>query len=586
MKSMNKNIRRLLSLLLVISLLLGLTACVNEQLQQSSTNSVVPTQPTTSSVGQMTAPSTAPEPTQTTAPTEPSTPTEPTQPSEPPVTPPEDPNALVYTLKEEEVTEFYTLLSECERLSIEGLDLDAIDASVIALDESFEYIDTQCGIANLLYYSAMSNETLKQQYLDTVEILTDANDAYIQMARRVYQSDTPAKDILFEGWTQEDIDHLLAYDERIKDLQQRNSEIKVEYQNATSDDVKIQLYIEFVGNNNEIAQFYGYSNYYDYAYELVYKRDYGKDELKQMRKYAQKYLAGAIGQAMTNFENSFNPLDNMKKNSIVEFLYYDYNTLAMNYVEKYLSQAPGNLGEHAHHMLEADSLFTNSSDALEGAFTTALGDRSYCFFGPGYANSCTVIHEAGHYYASRYADLNSIPLDLAETHSQGNEWLFMAYLKKRMPLDCHDALVNYRMYNDLAMILICLMVDEFEQKVYTTDLTGFTGKDFNAIMESVCSQYFTPQYCYENITDINAYWRLVVVEQPIYYISYAVSSIAAMDLYTVARTDYDKAADIYQKLCEEPVLEEGFLANITASGLSSPFDESFYKEFAAMLDGK
>jgi hypothetical protein len=258
----------------------------------------------------------------------------------------------------------------------------------------------------------------------------------------------------------------------------------------------------------------------------------------------------------------------------------------VNYVEKYLNQAPGNLGEHAHQMLEADSLFTNASDAMQGAFTTALGERSYCFFGPGYANSCTVVHEAGHYYASRYADLNSIPLDLAETHSQGNEWLFMAYLKQRMPVDTHEAIVNYRIYNDLAMIMICLMVDEFEQIVYTTDLTGFTAEDFDEIMNSVCSQYVTPQYCYENITDINAYWRLVVVDQPVYYISYAVSAIAAMDLYTIAREDYQKAADIYQKLCEEPVLEEGYLANIVASGLSSPFDKSFYKALAAIINGK
>lgn len=583
MKNVFHFARNLLCILLVLSVLFGLVACSGDPQLTSGTNPTTQTQAPSSSVGQTTAPSTAPStaPTQQTQPTDPSDPTDPTDPTDPPV----DPNALVYTLTEEDVTEFYRLLDECERLSIEGLDTEAIDASIVALDEAFEYIDIQCGIANLLYYSAMSNETLKQQYLDTVEILTNANDAYIQMARRVYQSDTPAKDMLFEGWTQQDIDHLLAYDERITQLQQRNSEIKVEYQNSTNDDAKIALYIEFVGNNNEIAQFYGYTNYYDYAYELVYDRDYGPEELKLMRQYAKEYLAGAIDQALANFGNAYYTLDYDKQKVVVEFLYNDYNTLSKNYVENYLENAPGNLRDHAHHMLEVDSLFTNSYDAMEGAFTTALGDRSYCFFGPGYANSSTVIHEAGHYYASRYADLESIPLDLAETHSQGNEWLFMAYLRKQMPLGSHNAIVNYRIYNDLAMLMICLMVDEFEQRVYTTDLTGFTAEDFDAIMDSVCSQYFTPEYCAQNITDVNAYWRLVVVEQPVYYISYAVSSVAAMDLYTVARTDFQRAANIYQKLCEDPVLEEGFLANIVAAGLSTPFDESFYKAFAALIAG-
>jgi hypothetical protein len=66
------------------------------------------------------------------------------------------------------------------------------------------------------------------------------------------------------------------------------------------------------------------------------------------------------------------------------------------------------------------------------------------------------------------------------------------------------------------------------------------------------------------------------VEQPIYYISYAVSVICAMDLYSIARNDYDAAAEIYRKLCEEPLEEGGFLANISAAGLASPFDKDFY----------
>ena len=278
---------KIICLLLVISVLLGLVACTKDP--QLSTGENPATQTQSGSV-----------PTTQTNPTDPAD-TQPTEPS----TPPEDENALVYLLTDEDVTEYYRLLDECERLSTEGLDMDAIDASVDALDEMYEYLHAQLSISNVLYYSAMSNETLKQQYLDTVEIYTNANDAYIQMARRVYQSDSPAKEELFEGWTQEEIEQLLNYDERITELQQRNSEIKVEYQNSNDDDVKIALYIEFVGNNNEIAQFYGYSNYYDYASELAYDRDYGREELALMRQYAQQYLAPCVDDAIMNFQNSF-----------------------------------------------------------------------------------------------------------------------------------------------------------------------------------------------------------------------------------------------------------------------------------------
>ena len=563
---------------LILALLLSLAGCDLVPVTTAPTQSTSPST-TAPSAADPTEPSTAP----TTVPaTEPTEPTMPTQPTEPPV----DPNALVYELTQADIDEFYRLLDECERLALAGEDIAAIEEITALLDEQYEYLDAQCSIALIFYYSDMADETLTQQYLDCVAVYTQANDAYIQMVRRVYESDSPAKETLFEDWTEEDIAQLLAYEEEVALLQQRNAEIEVEYQTATSDDVRIPLYIEFVQNNNKIAQIFGYDNYYTYAYSLVYSRDYSTQELELMRQYAKTYLAGALDTTINNFYHSYGSLTTLKQGSVAEFLYNDYDTIAADYVDKYLSDMPESLRTHVEAMLTADSLFATSANAMPGAFTTMVGDRSYCFFGPGYATSCTVMHEAGHYYASRYADLNSIPLDLAETHSQGNEWLFMSNLKSRMPADQYEALMDYRLYNDLAIILICLMVDEFEQQVYSADLTGFTAQDFDAIMDSVCSQYFSVEYASQNLADLNAYWRLVVVDQPVYYISYAVSAVAAIDLYTMSLEDFDAAVAIYQSLCEDPQEDAGFLGSITAAGLSGPFQESFYQEYVEMINGR
>jgi oligoendopeptidase F len=84
---------------------------------------------------------------------------------------------------------------------------------------------------------------------------------------------------------------------------------------------------------------------------------------------------------------------------------------------------------------------------------------------------------------------------------------------------------------------------------------------------------------------MNAYWRAVVVDQPVYYISYGVSAVGAMSLYTAAMEDYEGAMAKYQMLCEEP-LEEGFLATLRAAGLDTPFDEEFYQDLLALVTGK
>ncbi len=584
----NHPIYRLLCLTLVLAMLLGIAGCTVGPATAGPSQSLEG--PTGTTPTQTTAAPTTPTeaPTQPTeAPTQPTEPTEPpTEPTEPPYVEPSYPNLPAYELTQEDVDEFYSLLESCEALSLGGENMQAIEAVTDLVDAQYEYLNTQCSIAMILYYANMKDQVLSQRYLDCVDIVTSANDAYIQMTRRVYQSDSPAKEALFADWTEEEIAQLLAYDSRVAELQKRKEEIEVEYEAAVKDEDRIRLYIELVQNNNEMAQIYGYDNYYTYAYEMVYERDYSLQELEQMRQYAKTYLAGdTLATAYNNFYDVFYALAPGKQQSVINFLFEDYDTMSSDYIGRYLSAMPASLQEHTQQMLEIDSLFVKSTAAMSGAFTTTIGDRSYCFFGPDYANCCTVIHEAGHYYASRYQDLNSIPLDLAETHSQGNEWLFVQSLNGKMNRDQYKALVNYRLYNDLSMILICLMVDEFEQQVYSTDISGYTALDFDKLMNSICGQYCSAVDATKYLTDMGRYWRAVVVDQPVYYISYAVSSIAAIDLYNMAKTDFAAAAEAYRKLCEEAQEELGFLGNITAAGLAGPFQEEFYIEFAALIKG-
>ena len=560
--------RRILCWIVAMCLMLSLTAC---QIPSATTGSTPG--------GQGSTPTATTDP-----PTHPAT--DPTDSTAPTISEPirED---LEYTLTQDDVDAFYALLEQCEALALAGEDMDAIDASSVELDEMYEYLNAQCTIAMILHYCDTNNQTLAQQYLDCYETNVQANSAYIQMARRVYLSDTPAKDILFEGWTEQDIAMLLAYDEEIALLRQRNEEITLEYYETGSDNKRVNLYIEFVQNNNTIAQYFGYDNYYEYAYELVYDRDYQPEELEQMRQYAKEYLSEIFHQAYLNYYQTGSNLSQTDWDGLNNFLKADYSSAGKNYVELYIQAVPDSMADAMNRMLNCDSLFATKQAAKDGAFTTMIGDRSFCYFSPGYANSSTVIHEGGHYYASLYTDLDAIPLDLAEVHSQGNEWLFIHAMKEHMGSAQHDALVDFRIYDALRMVMICLMVDEFESRVYTTDISDFTAEDFDALMESVATQYLSMAYItnYFNV-DIQWYWRMVVVDQPVYYISYAVSAIAALDLYTMAVEDYESAVAAYQMLCENLNEELGFLGNLDTAGLAGPFQEKFYQRLVQLVEDR
>lgn len=579
MERKNRFLMKLLSLAMVLVLVIGMVACGNQdpttapsQSTQPTTESTAPTDPTTES----TEPTTQPtgNTTGTTGTTGPTIPT---------IPPMGHDCDLEYTLTQEDVDQFYTLLAECEALSLAGEDMDAIDASIEALDASFEFMNAQCSIAMILHYGHTKDEALEKQYLDCVDICTAASDAYMQMIRRIYLSDSPAKDSLFEGWTEKDFADLMAYDEQIAQLQSRNAEIGVEYRAEKDDAVKMQLYIEMVQNNNTIARFYGYDNYYEYAYREVYDRDYDAEAVEQLRNHASRYVIESYTTALNNFYTYYNKLNNDKKSDLIDFLYEDFQQQGKDYVGIYLHEAPENLNASMWDMLLNNSYFPSGKDSNSGAFTTTIGDRSYCYFSKDYTNCNTIIHEGGHYYASLYTDLNAIPLDLAEVHSQGNEWLFNYFVQDHMRASQYKALINYRLYEAMSMVLICLMVDEFEQIVYSTDLTGYTSEDMDAIMDEVALRYFPLGNVESNLADMNSYWRMVVVDQPVYYISYAVSAIASVSLYTEAVEDFDNAMAIYVKLCEEVDVEAGFLGNIRAAGLYTPFDEEFYVELRQIV---
>ena len=493
---------------------------------------------------------------------------------------------LVYALTDADVEHFYELLERSEALAMEGADQATLDAVTDELSAQFTYLDAQYSIAMILYYCDLNDEAASQLYLDASEIRNTASDAYMAMCRRVYVSDSPSKDYLFADWTEADLAELMAYTSEIMELEQRNSELEVQYQSLQDSgdlyDAMVPIYLEMVRNNNRIAQIYGYSDYYTYAYERVYQRDYAPERINEVRGFATSYLVPALDSAMVNFYESMGELNMWDSMKLSAFFYdsYDEDT----YVQDYLNILPRNMGQDMFRMFDGDILLKGDVDgAMEGAFTASIGeDRQVCFFGPDYGDSLTVLHEVGHYYGGCHTLLDDIPLDLAEIQSQGNEWLFIAYADGILDPDVYETVLDYRMYSDLTTVFLALLVDEFEEQVYNApNLDTMTGEDLDVIMEGVCARYGGLTYVNENITDIQSYWRMVVVDQPVYYISYGVSALSAMDMYFEAEVDFDSAVESYRTLVEELDPELGFLGNLEKAGLNTPFDEELYKSILA-----
>ena len=182
-------------------------------------------------------------------------------------------------------------------------------------------------------------------------------------------------------------------------------------------------------------------------------------------------------------------------------------------------------------LFDADnSFFGVAEGAHQGAFTTYLYNlnRPVCYFGPGYCGMDTIVHEMGHYYSYLVNGTSDIHMDLAEVQSQGNEWLFWYYLSTVLSEDVAQTIYAYCMYDSLGTVIVSTMIDEFEQLCYERAITS--SEEADAVMAEVKSRYGGDAWLSQNLTDPDLYWRCVTVEQSVYYVSYSVSMLAAMQI--------------------------------------------------------
>jgi oligoendopeptidase F len=171
------------------------------------------------------------------------------------------------------------------------------------------------------------------------------------------------------------------------------------------------------------------------------------------------------------------------------------------------------------------------------------------------------------------------PMDLSESQSQGNEWMYIHFLKQKLTPEMYQAVSEYRMSSDIAYIIGFVMVDQFEEAVYCHENAGnLTLEEYDGLMEAVAENYGGIDWVTENVMDVQSYWKLVVLESPVYYISYAVSAIAAVNLFIIAEEDRSQAEQCYCILMEQTADTQGFMESIYLAGLAGPFEETVYEK--------
>ncbi len=420
------------------------------------------------------------------------------------------------------------------------------------------------------------------------------------------------KSFVFGDKTEEEIDdfipHIESDDEKEIRLQLSNLEsdyddIMVQYENLSKDDTNYEtkksnleqqvreLYVDYVKQNQLLAQEYNYNNYMDYGYYEEHDRDYTTSESDLFSTYVSEIIYDKLEEVTNRLDDK----DELFKNDDFAAFFKGNHTLYKKYFKAFANKMSSKYNDTYKHLWNrgyfvfADSTSLNSK---QGAFTTYLPgsefDDPILYFGPKYQNIMSVVHEFGHYYFYYSCNGNALlSLDLAETHSQSNELLFLDYFYNESDYDKDvlNNIKNYKLKDCLSTILLCTVIDQFEQDVYEKDVNTLSSDQFDQIMYDVCDRMGG----YENIkrlvgTDPQTYWKRVVVGSPSYYISYATSLVSSLELYSICTESFNSAKNKYEKLIHYDYEEElKYLDVLDYAGLSSPFEEETFVNYINIL---
>lgn len=321
------------------------------------------------------------------------------------------------------------------------------------------------------------------------------------------------------------------------------------------------IYVELVQLRGQLAQLYGYESYSDYAYENTYGRDYGPDEAarfcQQVKQSVSRRYYDDVYYADVGTDYSFSSMNAAQ---------------LMQSLGRYAAAIDPLVGEAWDYMTE-NGLYTmvSGSACMSGAYTVTFPESGapYIYqylYGDG-GDFLTLSHEFGH-FTQAYVSPNPEPLilggnyDLMEIHSNGLEVLYSRFYPEIFGAQAPQA-EQALLVEMLGGVVDGCVFDEFQRRVYA-QAEDITLEQVNRIYSEVCVEFGEYDEVYNDCR-----WMYIShnFENPLYYISYAVSALAALQIWDISREDYDRAVDVYRAVVQADAYEKGYGQVIDECGL-------------------
>lgn len=438
------------------------------------------------------------------------------------------------------------------------------------LNEKYLFIMT-------LYYGSAS--AYQAKYIKAMNAINEDVIFYESLKEKAAHSSDDVKYFFFNTLNDEEIQRQIgssSVQQEITKLDAELTEISDDfsiyfssldsYKTPEAFDVAVEAYVNYVKKANQLANLGNCTNYLDYAYANIYNRDYSPQQGLAFAKNLKESLSSVNLQNINPLSEKDGSPDYVKLNGLIE---KNFNNNYCDGAELFDSYADymGKGFKESYNDLWRDGYyyFSSAADSLGTAYVLYDPSVNYqiAFFSKENQNISSVVHEFGHYFALHKNSVNyGESYDILETHSQANEYVFANYVKNNYQNKFAKAYGDYSLIDDLSYLVDFSFIIEVENYAYNApDLTKESlGEFINNLSE---------EYKNLNIPATTNYWMYPCICSAAYYISYATSSLEAMQFYVM---DLETSKNTYFNFCLD-TSKKTMVEKWTNAGLKSPFEK-------------
>ncbi len=441
------------------------------------------------------------------------------------------------------------------------------------LENALRCIDTDYTILDIRNSQNSGDEQTAQAVNEAYLLYNTAVDLYAATFHTLTK-DSACLELLKREFDDSDILWFSSYDPDGADaeleLSTREQDLILEYEaemakRRPSAQTLGEIYVSLVEVRKQIAALSGYDSYAEYAYENDFSRDYSPDEAQAIWTLAKEQFVPLLAE----YQEGLSRADDLLWDSELFDLSPEAITGALLYGAERLS--PEILASCRYLLDNGLYDIAASPDKLSVGYTTWLPTYRApfifdCPYG-GYYDYQTMFHEFGHftsYYYSGTDMAGASDYDLSELQSQGMEVMFLTMYDGIFGEETGRLMRAMTVSNLVSSVVSGAMYDEFQQKVFAEE--ALTPARVNEIFLAVYKSYGGRVY-----SGCETQWMDVVhnFEQPMYYISYAVSALPALELFALQQESPEDALDVYLRAAamsdEEYYLSEA----LSQTGLSN-----------------